>query len=96
MACVVRRLVTRWPARAEHVKGPFRTFPMGIHGDDGTGLSGDPCLVVTWSVAWKPAKGLTTWKIRFPIVVMPHGRALPETFPAIMAAIVSESGALLR
>lgn len=85
------RLRERWPGLNEHIRGPGRTFPVSLHGDDGTGWAEDPTLVLTWSVGWlMKGDGLSTWLMRFPFLVLPRSWCLPETFPFVMAAFVNE------
>ena len=83
------RLAARWPHLAGQIKSPDRSFPVAMHGDDGTGLADDSTLLLTWAPGWfLGADGTNTWLMRFPYIVVPHSRCLPETIPFVMRSFV--------
>lgn len=85
----VLRLVMRWPHLGQFVHGDNKTFPVAIHGDDGTGLNEESTLLLTWSVGWHAGRQeQSTWLLRFPFAVLPHGRALPESMPLLLELFV--------
>lgn len=88
----VLRLLARRPALAAFHKGSGRTFPLCIHGDEGTGLCEVSTLLLTWSIGWRVLSDdgtVSTWRLRFPFGVLPHSRAIPGvSIPAFLQIFV--------
>ncbi len=65
------------------------TFPVVVHGDDGTGQADDPCLALTISPIWS---GTNVIRSKYLILVVPHKKMLADnsTFEAAMQLVVRE------
>ena len=80
-----------------------RSFPFTLHGDEGSGHGGDPCLVLSWSPVWaarnfdvEAAEGGTSLLNKFPIVFIPKKfSTVPHVLASVFSICVELSGPLL-